>query len=155
VVGKAQPGLEGAVVEDVDDHAAGRILGQHQPRRLLAAQKRAGQVDGQHALPFLVAQVQEVGLFEHAGAVDQDVQPPEVLPDGVKQGADLGRIGLIGAEADRPHTIALDLADGLLGVGFGAVVVHHDVHPFGGQGQGDGLAHPVSSAGDQGNLIGQ
>ncbi len=43
----------------------------------------------------------------------------------------------------------------ILGVGFGAVVVHHDVHPFGGQGQGDGLAHPVSRAGDQGNLIGQ
>src|SRR5712691_1449045 len=61
----------------VDDEAA--ALGHHLPARPLAAEKDAVEVDPDHGVPAIGADVLGFGAERGSGIVDHDVQPPQLL----------------------------------------------------------------------------
>ena len=155
VMGELVPGLQGAVINDIDDHAASRILGEHEASRSLTAQEWPGEVYRHHPLPFFIGDIEKICLIEHPGAVHKDVQPPKLCFDGRKHGSHILGIGLVSLNGQGSHAVALDLADCVLRRVFGAVVVDDDMHAFGCERQGNGFADPVGGAGDKGDVVDQ
>ena len=91
---------DGAVV---DDAPAARVLRLHQPDGLLRTQERAGQVDGHHLHPLLVAEFfQRDGGRVGAGVVEQNIEAPERLPGLGEQRLDGIRIRHVGRHAENP-----------------------------------------------------
>ncbi len=66
---------------EVDDRAAAALA--HPAGRRLAAVERAAEVDRDHVLPFLGRHRVDVADLAHAGAVDEDVDPPDRVRDAL------------------------------------------------------------------------
>ncbi len=120
---------------------------QHRPN----AVERAGQVDGDDAVPILGAHLADHPAHGHAGAVDENVDAARSLGDP------RGKTGEALAIADvEPICLGLAVAPGDLGrdpFGRRRVAIEDD-HPCAGGGEGAARrsTDPVPSAGDQGDL---
>ena len=77
---------------------------------------------------------------EHAGIVDENVQPPKILHDGLDQSVDLLGISLIGLESMRTDALGVQPLDHVLGFFGRCAVADGDVGPVIGQGLGNGRA---------------
>ena len=72
------------------------------------------EVDGDHAVPFLLRHVDEHPVAEDPGVVDEDVEAPERVDCGLDELAGLREVGDVRAVRDRFTAGGLDLRDDLL-----------------------------------------
>ena len=133
-----------------------RRLGHH-PRRLLAAQHGAGEVQRQRAVPLLRGQLEERHDRPAAGIGDEDVQLGHLGPDRLEEVGDGGPIRRVGGERDH----------GLRRAGAGPQLLarvlqrlhasgdHHDVGAGIDEAGGDAEADPLAGARDRRPLPGE
>ena len=83
----------------------------HQPNRALRAEKGAGQIGVDDHLPLLVGQIlhRNAGSV-HAGVVEQEIEPAELLLDGGEQRGDRIGIADVAAMGEASAAHRLDLA---------------------------------------------
>ena len=121
------------------------------------------EVDADHGVPVVLAEVPDHAFAQYPGAVDDDVDPAEGFRALADDGA--GRCVVIdGLQGGKGAPAAgLDLPDHLVGrrllCGFTAAaesgVGDHHGGALGGKFEGDGAADAAAGAGDDGGLAGQ
>jgi hypothetical protein len=83
-----------------------RLLILHQSKRLLGAEKRAGQVDIDDRLPLFDGQLLDRhATCRDAGVVEQHVEPSEGVVRGGEQRAHGRRVGDVGRHRERARTM--------------------------------------------------
>ena len=148
-VGARRMGRDRAVV---DDAAASRVLVLHDPKCGLRTQEHAGEVDVDHGLPFLQAQVLKRDPRRvDTGVVEQQVDAAEPGPGLGKQRIDLLGIGDVGGQRKRAVT-SVGLGQGLLEHGRATSSQRHAI-AGGQQRQRCCLAYAGTGAGDNGHLV--
>src|SRR5262249_36889219 len=138
VAGIGQPGVaDGGDRGDVDDRAAALRL--HDRDDVLHRQERALEVDGEHAVPLGLGQVDHAA---EAGDADVVVEPVDAAVGGAAgrdHRGDVGGAGDVGLKGARFPALAVDDARGL----FGSRAVHVRAEYLGAlarEGDGGGLA---------------
>ena len=121
----------------------------HPPRGLLVDNERAPDVD-----PVNLVEVRQVKVGQGGGAVDpggmdNDVEMPEPVLNGVEKGRYCLLVGDICGECRAAPTMVLDLADRRVGQVDAAGISHRDVEPVGRQLGGYDPAHTAGPSGHQ------
>ena len=92
---------------------------------------------------------------EHAGVVDEDVEPAERVHHRVDQARGLSRIGLVCDEGRAAHAELLDLLHHILRLLGGRLVADGDVSTLAGEPDSRGRACATGSTRNEGGLAGQ
>src|SRR5215510_6929484 len=136
---------------EVDDRAA-TPLRHHLLARPLAAEEHAVDVDLDHRVPAVGADVLDLGAERRARVVDHDVEPPHFLRGALDQGLD----GVLLAHVHRlAEGAAPELFD-LLHHGLEVLLLaaaDHDIGAGLGELHGNGAADAHAASGDDGDLL--
>ncbi len=116
------------------------------PGGFLAGDEHATHVDGQGSVEVLHAELVERCDGQHAGVVDQNVQPAQGFGGGLHGLADGFLIGAVCANGQCPSAIGIDAVLNLQCVDFRIHVGKRDGRAFLGQAVDDGCANAPRAA---------
>ena len=133
------------------DDAAATPVGDHEPRRVLGAQERPGEIHGELAIPALERHLEHAQAAEDPGVVDEHVDAAEALAGARDHRRHLRFVGDVTGDAERLAAAALDRFGALLGV-LGDLIDAHDRGPLVGQPLGDAAADVGAGPGDDRDL---
>ena len=136
---------------DVDDGPAA-ALGHHLLPRPLAAEEHAVDVDLDHRVPAVGADVLDLGAEGSAGVVDHDVHATHVLRGALHQALDRVFLADVDGLAEGATPELLDLLHHGVEVLLLAAA-DHDVGAGPGELDGDGAADPHAASRDDGDLL--
>src|SRR5690606_1374898 len=135
---------------DVDDRPFSPL--DHRRHHLAGAEEGAGQVDVDHALPFLHGHLEERRLGHDAGVVHEGIDPPEMLHHRPHHPGDLVGVADVGLERRRLPPQAQDGCDRALRSFPVLHVADGHVGARPGASHGDGGADAAAGAGHEHDL---
>ena len=137
---------------DVDDRAAPRPL--HRTERVLRAQPRAFQIDGEDAVPFRFGHVDRIEVRIHPRVVHQDVEPSMAVDDGGNRAPHVGLARDVGRRELHRQARGRQLAGGRLS-DRRVDVDKRDLRAFGAEFLDDAAADATGAARDEGDPASQ